>query len=152
MYKRQALARSTALYVLSRWGRRSLAVAAAIRAGLQEKRSSRLAGIAVDAARLLEGLLPDEQVISGLESLLSRGARPGQLIVYVPKDPWNYPRRRALRALVDFAPAGDSLLARLKAARGQLEAAPPDDTDAPGLARLLDEAARRIRASLGGQG
>jgi hypothetical protein len=147
----EALARSTSLYIVSRWGMRSPAVAEAIQAGLHSKRSSRQAGVSADASRLLRGLLPDDQVTSGLIAILSRGAAEGRLVVYCPKDPWNYPRRRALRALGDLAPANRSLLEGLQVARSQFAAAPHDDYYAAGTAQLLEVAIQRVGESLAGQ-
>ncbi len=146
------LARSTALYILSRWGRRTPAVAQALRAALTSKRSYRLVAQAADAARLLRGLLPEDEAVSGLISILSRGAEEGHLVVYRPQDPWNYARRRALRALGDYAPADASLLNKLQEARAQLARAPAGDADAPGIAQLLEVAARRIGESVAGAG
>jgi hypothetical protein len=138
---RSPLKQATALYVLSRWQEPSPALADCIRKALTQRRSYRLAAIAADGIGLLPELLGADDSITLLVGVLRHKSVPGgSMRLYVPGDHWNYPRRRALRALRKLATADMRLLAELQAAQSELDAVhpPPDgEADWRGLSQAL---------------
>jgi hypothetical protein len=129
---RSPLKKATALYVLSRWGESSPALSDCIRKALSQRRSYRLAAVAADGVGLLPELLGSDDSITLLVGVLRRKSVPdGPMQLYVPGDRWNYPRRRALRALRKLATTDANLLAELQAAQSELDSAhPPPEGEA----------------------
>lgn len=129
---RSPLKKATALYVLSRWGEPSPALSECIRKGLAQRRSYRLAAIAADGVGLLPELLGSDDSITLLVDVLRRRSVPdGPMRLYVTGDRWNYPRRRALRALRKLDTSNANLLAELQAAQSELDAVhPPPEGEA----------------------
>lgn len=138
---RSPLKRATALYVLSRWQEPSPALAECMRKGLSQRRSYRLAAIAADGVGLLPELLGMEESTALLVGVLRQRSKPGaRMRLYSPGDRWNYPRRRALRALRKVATTDADLLAELQAAQSELDKLhPPADGEADwrGLSQAL---------------
>ncbi len=138
---RSPLKQATALYVLSRWQESSPALADCIRRALSQRRSYRLAAIAADGVGLLPGLLGAKDSNELLVSVLRQRTKPGaRMRLYVPGDRWNYPRRRALRALRKVAITDADLLVELQAAQSELETvhpSPDGEADWRGLSQAL---------------
>jgi hypothetical protein len=141
LHARSPLKQATALYVFSRWQEPSPALADCIRRALKQRRSYRLAAIAADGIGLLPDLLGVEDSISLLVGVLRQRSEPGAFMqLFIPGDRWNYPRRRALRALRKVAATDPNLLAELQAAQSKLDAVHPSlegEADWRGLSQAL---------------
>jgi hypothetical protein len=141
LHARSPLKQATALYVLSRWQEPSPALVDCIRKALKQRRSYRLAAIAADAVGLLPDLLDGEDALTLLVGVLRQRSELGAPIrLYVPGDRWNYPRRRALRALSKVATVDADLLAELQATQAELDAmhpSPDGEADWRGLSQAL---------------
>jgi hypothetical protein len=138
---RSPLKQATALYVFSRWQEPSPALADCIRRALKQRRSYRLAAIAADAIGLLPDLLGVDDSVALLAGLLRQRSETGvSMQLYIPGDRWNYPRRRALRALRKVAASDADLLAELQTAQSKLDAvhpSPQGEADWRGLSQAL---------------
>jgi hypothetical protein len=149
---RAARNRMWAIYIISRWGDRGVArlgehradLRAAVRSGLQQRRSEQLCAKAADAV----GLLPDQFAAHEIRPLLTAvlGWVEGDAgsDVVDPKH-WLYAKKRAVVALGGIAGHDEGLLRKLRDYRKRVRSLTVRDADEAAL-RGLEEALDRTLA------
>jgi hypothetical protein len=147
----QARNRMWSLYILSRWGDVEVIpvvrdnharLVAAVKAGLQQSQSQRLAAISADAVWLWRSIMPTDEMVALLLQLLGIGAG-GALPPEAEIGKHLYPRKRALVALSKVAPIDGALRPTLRAYRdrlSQLSLPQQHERERRGLLETLDRA------------